>query len=66
MEETNYSEVQKRISWVDAFKGLCIVMMVWGHTGAPGTAYIYLFHVPAFFILSGATRRNWMKNIRFA
>ena len=62
MEHTTFNTAQERISWVDAFKGLCIVMMVWGHTGAPGTAYIYLFHVPAFFILSGYTQKLDVKH----
>lgn len=62
MEHTNFNTAQERISWVDAFKGLCIVMMVWGHTGAPGTAYIYLFHIPAFFILSGYTQKLDVKH----
>ena len=36
-------------------KALCIILMVIGHTDAPAgvTGFIYLFHMPAFFFLSG-------------
>lgn len=44
-----------RILWVDTMKGICIILMVLGHTGAPFSKYIYLFHMAAFIILSGYT-----------
>ena len=43
----------KRIDWADIFKGITIIFIVLGHAGAPFTAYLYLFHVPAFFFISG-------------
>lgn len=42
-----------RDSIIDTLKGLCIVLMVAGHCGAPGTSFIYLFHMAVFFIASG-------------
>lgn len=48
-----------RLEWLDALKGLGIVLVVLGHLpqiGASATgALIYAFHVPLFFALSGAT-----------
>jgi fucose 4-O-acetylase-like acetyltransferase len=58
----------KRISWIDAARGICIILVVIGHAingiqGAGLTAregmlyniyyFIYTFHMPAFFVLSG-------------
>lgn len=40
---------------LDAIKGLCIILMVVGHSGAPYALekMISSFHMPAFFIISG-------------
>ncbi len=45
----------ERIIWVDIARGICILLMVAGHTLSPFGTLIYLFHIPAFFILSGFT-----------
>lgn len=44
-----------RISWVDSAKGLGIILVVLGHTSLPQEikTYIYSFHMPLFFFLSG-------------
>jgi len=57
-----------RIAWLDTCKGICILLVVYGHISgglevsgnlAPHTFWIalrewvYLFHMPAFFALSG-------------
>lgn len=45
----------KRIAWIDWAKFILIWLMVWGHcflTGEP-RQFIYAFHMPAFFIISG-------------
>lgn len=46
-----------RIAWVDIFKGLCIVLMVMGHSDVPGilVTHIYLFHMASFLIAAGFT-----------
>lgn len=38
---------------IDIIKGLGIILMVLGHCGFPFTHFIYLFHMPIFFIASG-------------
>ncbi|MCI1901406.1 MAG: acyltransferase family protein [Bifidobacteriaceae bacterium] len=44
-----------RLKWVDAFKGLGILLVIVGHTSRiPAvTQFIYSFHMPLFFWLSG-------------
>ncbi len=37
----------------DIFKGLAILMVVFGHTGHSAGAYVYLFHLALFFFASG-------------
>ncbi len=49
-----------RIDWVDAAKGLGILLVILGHTySIPHWIYclIYGFHMPLFFLLSGLTYR---------
>ncbi len=68
----------KRIEWIDTAKLLGIFLVILGHlpTGIKGTeyfprVYIYTFHMPLFFFLSGLTFhtdysifKNVKKNIR--
>jgi len=53
---------RSRITWVDITKGITIVLMVLGHSNLPLFAeyWIFIFHMPLFFILSGMTT-NWAK-----
>ncbi|MEG1255518.1 acyltransferase family protein [Clostridium sp.] len=53
---------KKRIEWIDILKGIGIILVVIGHAnfkfaGSTGTMfiqkYIYSFHMPLFFFLSG-------------
>ncbi len=46
---------KKRIDWIDTMKALLIIAMVIGHSTSPMVIYIYIFHMPAFFVLSGYT-----------
>jgi fucose 4-O-acetylase-like acetyltransferase len=44
-----------RLPWIDTLKGIAISLVVLGHamnTG-PFRNWIYLFHIPLFFLLSG-------------
>lgn len=55
----------KRIEWVDVAKAIAILMMVIGHE-VQGNArvFIFSFHMPLFFILSGYTAKpltTWSK-----
>lgn len=49
----------KRIAWIDMAKAIAILLMVIGHE-ASGSIYtwIFSFHMPLFFILSGYTARR--------
>ena len=43
----------------DISRGLGIFLVVWGHvTSNPASIYIYSFHMPLFFFLSGIFHRN--------
>lgn len=62
----------KRIAWLDSARGICIILVVVGHTigGLRGASlatdkgllvnifyFIYTFHMAAFFVLSGILAR---------
>lgn len=48
---------KKRLTWIDLTKGLLMIFVVMGHYPGeltfPLSKYIYWFHMPAFFIMSG-------------
>lgn len=47
----------KRIAWIDSLRGVAMIAIILGHpSGNPGklTALCYSFHVPLFFMISGA------------
>lgn len=50
----------ERIKWVDVAKGLCILLVVAGHTGIPVylVLWIFSFHMPFFFFISGFLYNN--------
>lgn len=48
---------EERILWIDLFKGLAIILVVLGHATGLLNGYIYQFHVPAFFFISGLVSR---------
>lgn len=43
---------------LDIIKGIGIILMVVGHSGSPLKTWIYLFHMPLFFIVSGFCIRD--------
>lgn len=44
----------KRIEWIDMAKGYGIILVLIGHVDMPYiTKYIYAFHIPLFYFLSG-------------
>lgn len=51
--ENNLTEKKHRIGYIDLAKGIGIVLVVWAHAKGPLQSYIYQFHMPFFFILSG-------------
>lgn len=59
------SQKKTRIAWVDYYKAIVMVLVVLGHTTGLLNAYIYQFHMAAFFFASGyldtTERKGWMK-----
>lgn len=48
--------MKKRIEWVDMSKGFATILVMIGHlsnVGVPVKAWLYTFHIPLFFFLSG-------------
>ena len=55
----------KRIDWIDISKGIAIILMVLGHTSIPEpiSKYIWSFHMPLFFMVSGMMFKPKYKDI---
>ncbi len=50
----------KRLQYLDICKGILIILVVWGHCMPENSLihkFIYSFHIPAFFIVSGMSLR---------
>ncbi len=45
--------IMERVAWVDVLKGLGILAVVWGHSGSKNAFYMFWFHMPLFFFVSG-------------
>lgn len=45
--------VGNRLEWIDWMKSLGIYLIVLGHFYSVGEKFIYIFHVPLFFLISG-------------
>ena len=43
----------QRIEWIDIYKGISITFVVAGHVLSSGDKYIFWFHMPLFFFISG-------------
>lgn len=43
----------RRSDMIDVAKGIGILSVVWAHAKGPYSGYIYQFHMPLFFLLSG-------------
>ncbi|MEI0739791.1 acyltransferase family protein [Paenibacillus sp. JTLBN-2024] len=52
--------MKKRLDWVDAAKGIGILLVVMAHVPIPDSLkqFIYSFHMPLFFLLSGMMFRS--------
>ena len=52
----------RRIDWIDALRGLAMFFVIWGHTFPTNKwgirKYIYSFHLPLFFFISGLNFRD--------
>ena len=49
------TENKKRVEWIDIARGITIIAMIYAHSDltAASTPFIFAFHMPIFFILSG-------------
>lgn len=45
--------MKKRAEYLDIAKGIGILLVVWAHADGPFSPYIYQFHMPLFFLISG-------------
>lgn len=55
LHSTNISEAlleSNRIEWIDRCKSLAIYLVIFGHF-CLNNKYVYAFHMPLFFFLSG-------------
>ncbi|REA64485.1 hypothetical protein DSL64_02750 [Dyadobacter luteus] len=57
---SNSSNASKRVIWIDFLKGLGIILVVIGHSGIPQKIawWIWSFHMPLFFVISGYLFKN--------
>ena len=73
VDKDNVSIVE-RYKVIDVIKGYGICLMVCGHSGAPFTDWIYLFHMALFFIASGylwnernaVTKKNVVQYVKYS
>ena len=51
-------KTKQRISWIDVTKGIAIYLVILGHSliGLKVNDYIFAFHMPLFFFISGYAR----------
>lgn len=49
---------KKRVTYIDVARGIAILMVIFGHLSVPFiSSWIYSFHIPLFFFLSGMVFR---------
>jgi fucose 4-O-acetylase-like acetyltransferase len=48
--KSNYNQ---RFEWIDWMKAIGMYLVIYGHFFSYGDKYVYVFHVPLFFIISG-------------
>lgn len=44
---------KERLSWVDTLKAIGIIAIIVGHIDTPFSSFLFSWHVPLFFVLSG-------------
>ena len=44
--------------WIDIAKGIGIVSIILGHQGIPWFGFVYMYHLPVFFLLAGYTLKK--------
>ena len=48
----------KRIEYIDILRGIAMILVLIGHNDTILTNYIYSFHIPLFFFISGLTYKG--------
>ena len=67
MSKVEEKEQPKRIEWIDIARGIAIILVCLGHRDIPKSlsTWIYTFHIPVFFFLSGyVTKYEKYKNVK--
>jgi fucose 4-O-acetylase-like acetyltransferase len=54
---TVFVQEPEHLEWADILKGLGILTVVWGHAGSNVSFYMFWFHMPLFFWVSGYLTR---------
>jgi len=54
----NMKEIPARLHWIDWAKMIAIYLVVFGHIGSPFMRYIFSFHMPFFFLISGFLQKE--------
>ena len=57
MTEGQWNRGRKRLIWIDQARGVAMLLVILGHAqlGKVSQSFIYSFHMPLFFIISGLT-----------
>jgi fucose 4-O-acetylase-like acetyltransferase len=50
--------MSQRIAWIDCWKGIAIITVVVSHIVEPVSKYLFWFHMPLFFFMSGYLYKN--------
>lgn len=61
-----FERLAQRSLWVDACRGIAILLVLLGHNNPPFIRLIYGFHLPLFFILSGYVYKDKHTNLSLA
>ncbi|MFZ2153300.1 MAG: acyltransferase family protein [Microgenomates group bacterium] len=58
--------VTNKIGWISSLRGLAILAVVFGHMATPWSRYIYAWHMPLVFFISGYLIKDfdWKKSVR--
>ncbi len=57
IDDRYFDKGKKRFDWVDICKGILILAVVFGHASAKVAPYVYMYHIPLFFFMSGYVER---------
>ncbi len=54
-----------RVAYIDVARGILMLLVILGHMGIWGTKYIFWFHMPAFFMISGSvvSDKEWINKL---